>query len=159
MSYKPDILETYFPDLEELEKQDIARARIKVVDMMRRHHPELDFAPGSVLGDLLINPMTTFVAGMETAMGRFMSDLDLENVANNIIWNCPFVEGYLGNFSVYAHETLQGSGVIQLVFTKDEEVTLDRGVRFAFSDGADVYYLKLPYDGDLRVLPSTGTPE
>jgi len=154
----PDIIDTYFPDVDAIPTSDLRAAHSRVTDYLLRHHSDTDVAPGSVVGDLLVNPMATMVAGLEIAMGRFMSDLDLENVANNVIWNCQFVEGYLGNFAVYDATTLQGSGIVRLLFNTDKTITIPRGIRFVFADDKEVYYLSLPFDGDVRVLASSDVP-
>jgi hypothetical protein len=146
----------YLPDYAELTAAQLEGARERLVTFIASRFPDLDTRPNSIFGDLFIAPASYIVAALEVALGRFASDLDLENVSQGVIYNCDFVEKYLGNFAIYERETLQASGILRLVFNTDAAVTVDRGTRFQFGD--DVFNLFLPYDGPLKLLP-VGSPQ
>lgn len=134
-------------------------ARQRVIDWLRPYFPDIEMAPGSTLGDLYVSPCAAFVAAVEVAQGRFMSDLDLENVANNVIYSCDFVQRYLGNFAVYDVATLQSTGIVRLTFTSNTTRTLNKGVRFKFGTN-DEFSLRLPDSAtdDITLLPAGTIP-
>lgn len=150
-----DLISEYFPDIEELTPSQLASARAAVVDYLRPHFPEHDMSPGSVFGDAFISPFAAFFAALSVSQNRFMSDLDLENVAKGIIYSCGFVERYLGNFAVKDTSTLLSSGLVRLTFSEDKEYSLNKGVKFSFGSG-DIFYPRLPsmVTDSFRILPS-----
>ena len=150
-----DLITEYFPDLEELTPAQITEARGIVVDYLQPHFPDQDMAPGSVFGDSYVSPAAMFFAALTVSQNRFMSDLDLENVANGVIYSCTFVERYLGNFAVRDVTTLQSSGLVRLTFSADIEYSINKGVKFSFG-GDDVFYPRLPSmaTDSFRILPS-----
>jgi hypothetical protein len=154
-----DLITEYFPDIEELTSAQLAEARGLVVDYLQPHFPFQDMAPGSVFGDSYVSPAATFFAALTVSQNRFMSDLDLENVANGIVYSCTFVERYLGNFAVRDVTTLQSSGLVRLTFSADIPYTVNKGVKFSFG-GADVFYPRLPSmaTDSFRILPSGSVP-
>jgi len=157
MNY-PDILDIYFPEIGEIDKSRVLDTRARVVAYLARGWPDVDMSPGSVFGDTYIDPAAYLFAALETAMGRYMSDLDLENVAQGIIYNCDFVEKYLGNFVDSHNQYLKASGVVRLVFNTDKAYTLDRGIRFRTSetDITNNFSIRLPFPGDCEILPTDG---
>lgn len=155
-----DLITEYFPDIEELTPAQLAEARGIVVDYLQPHFPDQDMAPGSVFGDSYVSPAATFFAALTVSQNRFMSDLDLENVAAGVIYSCTFVERYLGNFAVREVTTLQSSGLVRLTFSADIEYTVNKGVKFSFG-GDDVFYPRLPSmsTDSFRILPSGSVPD
>jgi hypothetical protein len=117
-------------------------------------------APGSVFGDSYVSPAAVFFAALTVSQNRFMSDLDLENVANGVIYSCTFVERYLGNFAVRDVTTLQSSGLVRLTFSADIEYAINKGVKFSFGSD-DVFYPRLPSMATdaFRILPSGSVPD
>lgn len=144
-----DFITTYMPSTAEMDPATVRDTRNRLEKFVRIAFPDLDLNPNTVLGDLIITPQAYTLAAIETGMDRFMSDLNLGNVADNIIFNCDFVEKYLGNFAAYKTEYLQGSGVVRLVFNTNKEYVLDRHVKFSF-EGA-VFSIYLPYPGQFRI--------
>jgi hypothetical protein len=84
-------------------------------------------------------------------MDRFMSDLDLGNVANGNVYNCDFVGKYLSNFAVANSTELRSSGVIRLVFTREGTYILDRGRQFKIGDY--IFSIYLPNNGPFTIYP------
>jgi hypothetical protein len=152
----PDFISLYFPAIGELTEAEIKDARRRAEIFVKQFDPEVDTRPNTPFGDLHLNNLARFLASMEIAHGRFMSDLDLEQVANGVIYNCDFVSKYLKNFAVYEQETLGSSGVIRLTFCADEACVIDRRTRYQF--GSDTFELRLPHEGPLEVLPVGSTP-
>ncbi len=138
-----DLIAEYFPDIEELTPAQLEAARAAAVDYLRPHFPTHDMAPGSVFGDTYVSPIAAFIAALTVAQNRFMSDLDLENVAKGTIYSCNFVERYLGNFAVRDVTTLQSSGLVRLTFSTNDTFTVNKGVKFSFGSD-DVFYPRLP---------------
>lgn len=152
-----DFITTYFPDLAEIDQATLLSARERLDTVLKQKYPELDSRPNSVFGDLALSPYAHLIAAHEIAMGRFMSDLDLEQVANGVIYNCDFVKKYIQNFATVKQSTLQSSGVIRLIFCADANYTIDRRARFLFGDGNE-FTLRLANAGSLEVLSVGSLP-
>ena len=152
----PDIISTYFPALEDIPESDVLDARQRAELYLRRGWPELDMRPASPFGDWNLTPFAYLLAGLEVALGRFRSDLDLENVSKGVIYDCTFVTKFLKNFAVQERTTAMSSGVIRLTFNADKDFTIDRRARYQFGDG-NTFSLRMPYQGPFLIRP-VGTP-
>lgn len=146
-----DFIQTYMPSQLELTPAEVNDTRTRLEAFVRTSFPQLDLSPGTVMGDLIITPQAFTLTAVETGVERFMSDLDLGNVAEGIIFNCDFVEKYLHNFAADPTESLQGSGVVRLVFAENQTYILDRSVRFQF--GNSVYTMYLPFATAMTIYP------
>jgi hypothetical protein len=153
-----DLITTYFPEAASISSDTLLATRQRLDTFLKIKYPALDTRPNSVFGDLVLTPFTYLVASLEDAMGKFMSDLDLEQVANGVINNCDFVKKYLNNFAVVNQDTLQSSGVIRLTFCIDDAYTIDRRAKYQFGTGNE-FSLRLPNPGSLNVLPVGSIPE
>lgn len=144
-----DFINTYVPAFVELTPEEIADCRIRLETFARTMFPDVDTSPNTVIGDLVLTPQAHQVAALEKGLDRFMSDLDLGNVANNEIYNCDFVARYLNNFAVNTSYEAQSSGVVRLVFDTDKDYTLDRGTQFKI--GEYIFTLYLPHNGPFTI--------
>lgn len=149
----PNFISTYYPDLADIDSSTYRAARSRIETHLRRQFPDLDTKPNSVFGDLVLTPFAYMLAAHEEAMGRFMSDLDLENVAAGVIYNCDFVSKYLNNFAIVDRDNLFSTGIIRLTFCADSTYTIDRRTRFLFGTDNE-FTLRLPYDGHLEIKPT-----
>jgi hypothetical protein len=148
----------YYPNLDELSQVQLDDARAFVVQKLREKFEDVDLSPGTVTGDQVVAPLSEFLAAADLAFSRFMSDLDMGNVAENVIYSCPFVEGFLGNFSVYDNSNLQSIGVVRLTFSADTAVTLTRNTAFKFN-GDDEYRIRFTSaNGEYFNILPTSTP-
>jgi hypothetical protein len=152
-----DFINTYFPDVADVTQEQLLSARQRLDTILKQKYPSLDTRPNSVFGDLGLSPYAYLVACHEIAMDRFMSDLDLEQVANGIVYNCDFVRKYIQNFATVDQTTLKSSGVIRLVFCVDDSYTIDRRARFIFNTENE-FTLRLANPGSLDVLPVGSVP-
>lgn len=148
-----NFITTYVPDFSELTQEKLYETRERLVDYVRVKFDDIDLNPNTVVGDLIITPQTYTIAALETGMERFMSDLDLGNVAEDIIWNCDFVSQYIKNFGVSQEDSLKPSGVVRLVFTSDKTYTLDRSVKFSLGDENQLFSIYLPNMGAFTIYP------
>lgn len=148
-----NLIETYMPDFSELTQEELYDTRERLEQYIRVKFDDIDLDPNTVVGDLIISPQTYTIAALEKGLSRFTSDLDLGNVANDVIWNCDFVEQYLKNFGVDNTGELKPSGVIRLVFTENKTYILDRSVKFAFGSESNVFSAYLPNLGPYYILP------
>lgn len=136
-----NFISTYMPSFAEIPAEEVSDTRERLVNYIRQGFPEMDISPNTVVGDLVVTPMSFTVSALETGLDRFMSDLNLANVADDVIYNCDFVEAYLHNFNVTPAAQLQPSGVVRLVFSQNKDYYLDRSIRFSFNDAVfSVYY-------------------
>ena len=152
-----DFINTYFPDVADVDQASLLSARQRLDTILKQKYPNLDTRPNAVFGDLGLSPYAYLVACHEIAMERFMSDLDLEQVANGVIYNCDFVKKYIQNFATVDQTTLKSSGVIRLVFCADNSYTIDRRARYIF-DTNNEFTLRLANPGSLDVLPVGSVP-
>lgn len=83
-----DLISTYYPALADIPAASIRAARERIVNYLQAAHPELDTRPNTPFGDLYITPAAEDMAAKEVAWGRVLSDLDLQNVADGIVYNC-----------------------------------------------------------------------
>lgn len=144
-----DFVNVYMPAYVELEPEAVRDTRTRLCSFIASGFPEIETSPSTVTGDLLVTPQAYTIAAIETGMDRFMSDLDLGNVANGVVYNCDFVSQYLGNFAAKPGEGMQASGVVRLVFSKNKDYVLDRSLRFAAESG--VFSMYMPYVGPFKV--------
>ena len=129
-----DFISTYVPAFVELTAEEVSDCRERLATLFSTMFHDIDTAPNTVTGDLILTPQAYQIAALEKGMDRFMSDLDLGNVANGNVYNCDFVGKYLSNFAVANSTELRSSGVIRLVFTRESTYILDRGRQFKIGD-------------------------
>jgi len=146
-----DFVAAYFPAIRDITSEQIQSARGRAEAWLRTGFPDEDLRPNSVMGDRVLTPGAHLLAGVEVALQRMASDLDLENVGDGIVFNCPFVTRFLANFGVTGRDSLPSRGVVRLVFNADTAVDLDRSTQFQF--GTEVFSLSLPFPGLLQILP------
>lgn len=127
----------YYPAVAELTPAQIAAARAEEVAELRPAMPDVDLSPGTPTGDFVITPLALRRAVVNEAHSRFMSDLNLGNVAEGLIYSCEFVKAYLGNFGVYDVENLRAFGLVRLTFSSPNAVNVERTIRFRFSTDDD----------------------
>lgn len=153
-----DFIDIYFPDVADIDTATLVSVRQRLDVFLKKKYPDVDTRPDSMFGDLVLAPLTHLVAAWEIAMGRFMSDLDLEQVSKGVIFNCDFVKKFIENFATVDQTTLKSSGVIRLVFCVDAAFTIDRRARYLFGDDNE-FTLRLPHPGAAFILPVGSTPE
>lgn len=127
----------YYPDLTALSDAQVAASRAAVVAALQPLMPDIDLSPGTPTGDFVITPLAVHRAAADTASSRLMSDLDLNNVAEGLIYSCDFVKAYLGNFAVYDVENLRASGLVRLSFSSAVGRVIPKTIRFRFGTGDD----------------------
>lgn len=147
--------EEYFPSLGELTAEQNADARAKTVASLQPAMPDISLVPGTPTGDCVVTIAGACRAAIDEATSRFMSDLNLDNVANGVIYSCNFVRAFLGNFAVYDVENLKAFGIVRLTFTSPEAREISRTVRFRFGT-ADDWSIKVaePSSSVIDVLPA-----
>jgi hypothetical protein len=150
--------EEYFPDIDALTASTLADAREMVVRILQPSMPDVDLSPGTPTGDLVVSVLGAHRAAAQEANSRLMSDLNLENVANGIIFSCNFVRAYLGNFGVYDVENLRAAGLVRLTYSSPVARTLPLAIRFRFGN-TDDYHLVAADSGSSHIrLLAAGVP-
>ena len=150
------LLEDYLPATTDITAAAAADVRARLAALWLQADPDADVRPNTVIGDRILTPAAYTIAAVEEAMRRFMSDLDPDNVAQGIIWNCPFVSQFLGYFGVYALPEARGTGTVRLVFSSNAQIDLDRGLRFRTAAGEPELSLWLPNDGPMSLVRAAG---
>lgn len=146
-----NLIDTYFPEAGSIPAADLRLAREQVVAYLRPVFSDEDLAPGSVVGDSVVSILAHWLAARRISMDRFTSDLDPANVADNVIWSCPFVERYLDNFGVYDVDNLTGGGRVRLLFDREQTFVFDRSTTFRFNSD-DLFTPHLNEKDELRVV-------
>lgn len=144
-----DFINTYMPAPIELDSDTLYETRRRLVMYCQTVAPDVETNPNTVLGDLIVTPQTYVIAAIENGLDKFMSDLDLENIANGNINNCEFVSKYLNLFATDSTDRLKASGMIRIIITKDQRYVLDRGLRF--TTGSHIFSLYLPNMGPFTI--------
>jgi len=151
----PIDLLTYFPSYADIPDSAVQSMRQRLATLHHQFWPDIDARPGSPFGDQALTPIAYLLAAAEIACGRVLSDADLGNVAQGIIYNCDWVREYLKNFAITEAATLQASGIVRLTFTTNQDYLIDRRARYNFS--GNIFNLRLPFDGPLQIR-AVGTP-
>jgi len=149
----------YYPDLEAVPAEDMALARTFVTTKLQAAFPDVDLSPGTPTGDLVVSVLAMFVAASDIASYRFMSDLQLANVAQGIIYSCDFVSKYLDNFGVRDTTNLRGGGMCRFVFNSPDQVVIPKATRVAFNqNNGESFTLRLvSADSEGITLLAAGT--
>jgi hypothetical protein len=142
----------------EITREELAASHEKLRNWISvNFDTELDTRPGSVFGDLNINPEAFIQASSEKALTNFCSDLDLANAANGKIFNCDFVSSYLENFASKNFSDITSSGTIRLVFSDPSYREIDKGLQFRILN--QVFLPRVYSDGPIKILSPGQTPE
>lgn len=148
----------YMPAFAELSAEAVQDARTRLESRVRQAWPEADTRPNSVLGDLAITRGAYIIAALEEALRRFRSDLNLQNAANGVIYDCDFVQMLLENYGTQLRGSQYVHGVIRVITDGSETLELPRMLRFQFRDG-DELQMQLPLSGGMYLLPPGSTPD
>lgn len=127
----------YLPQLEDLSEAELTAAREKVVQELQPVMGDVDLSPGTPTGDFVVSALAYYRAAAEVANGRLMSDLNLANVADGLIYSCDFVAAYLGNFAVYDVDNLRAAGLVRLTYTSAAAREIAKATRFRFGTTDD----------------------
>lgn len=136
-----DIINTYVPATPDLEASYVASVRRRLDSYAADAFPDVAHSPGTAIGDLVITPQSYIIAAIENGINNFASDLNLSNVANDIIYNCDFVKEYLKNFIPEDVKSLRSSGTVRIVFNTDSDFILDRSTQFRINGSIFTIYL------------------
>lgn len=154
------LLENYLPAPADVPAEQVLAARNLLTVLWGLYLPDVDTRPNSVIGDSFFAGAAPVMAAADIAVERLLSDLDPEQVANNIIYDCSVVEKFLANFGVYAPASIGTAGYVRLVFNVIPPTgswELPRHLRFRFSDSTVEYSIRLPQVGPL-ILRAPGYP-
>lgn len=143
------------PAIEELEANDILEVRDRLVTYLKTN-PEfrdIDMRPNSVIGDLIMSPLSHIMAALEIGMNRITSDIDLANISQGTIYNCDFVKNYLDNFGQGQVYEYPSTGIVQLTYGDPTTKLLDYGTKFMFAgdNGADYIYELIDVENNLTL--------
>lgn len=147
-----DFITSYMPDYAELEQTVVYDTRTRLVNYIQVKFDDVDLTPNTVVGDLIVSPQAFTMASIEEGLSRFMSDLNLGNLAANTIFNCDFARTWISNFVNADTLSLRASGVARLTFDKNANVVLDRGTQFRFNND-NIFTIYLPGNGPFYIYP------
>lgn len=151
-----NFITTYMPDYAELQQTAVYDARTRLSNYIQVKFSDVDVTPNTVVGDLIVSPQAYTLAAIEEGLSRFMSDLNLGNLAANTVFNCDFARTWVKNFVNEDTVSLRASGVVRLEFSKNEHVVLDRGTQFRFNN-TSIFTIYLPNNGPFLIYPVGST--
>lgn len=152
-----NLIEDYLPAYEELAQEDLYSTRERLVNYINTKFNDIDTVPNTVIGDLIVTPQAYTITAIEEGLNRILSDLNAENIANGIIYNCEFAKNWMSNFVNGPMFYKPASGVIRLYFSEAKNIVIDRSTQFKI--GNDIFTLYLPYQGQFTTyLPGTSVP-
>lgn len=146
-----DFINSYMPAAAELSQETLYDTRERLEEYFRSIAPDIETNPNTVIGDLIITPQAYMMAAIEQGMDRLLSDMQLENVASGLIYNCEFVSEWLKNFAVDTTYLLKPSGVIRIIFSENKKYEVDRHT--TFKDGEQIFSCYMPNTGLFTVYP------
>lgn len=111
--------------------QDVEQ-RLRVI--LKKEWPDLDTAPTSIFGDLILTPAARLSAFIEQTTQCVLSDLDLENAINGVICDCDFLQAYLKGLGVTSLADVNTNGIVRISFNEDATYTFDQGELLLFND-------------------------
>lgn len=150
-------LDAYTPAIADVPEDRVLAVRARLETWLKQGWPDLDTRPNSVYGDLALTPLAYQVAASEIAAERVISDLDLEQVAKGVIYDCDVVRNFLRNFAAVERDNLKATGSLRLTFSNNLQRTIDRRSLYLF--GSDnIFTLRLPGPGHLEILPVGSVP-
>jgi hypothetical protein len=149
--------DAYTPAVADIPEARVMAVRTRLETWLKQGWPDLDTRPNSVYGDLALTPLAYQVAAAEIAAERVISDLDLEQVANNVIWNCDVVRQFLRNFAAVERDNLKATGTLRLTFSTNVSRTIDRSTLYLFGT-ENIFTLRLPGTGHLSILTVGSVP-
>lgn len=115
MAFNIDI-GSYLPDQDNL-PADKVNASVELSKALARiAFPDLDVRINTPFFDLFIAPAARERAAQEIALGRLLSDMDLANIREGIVYNCDFVEQYLSSLGVGPDRIVPATGVLLIQF-------------------------------------------
>jgi hypothetical protein len=150
-------LDSYTPATTDIPQDRVLAVRERLEARLKEGWPDLDTRPASVYGDLALTPLAYQIAGAEIAAERMISDLDLEQVANGVIYNCDVVRNFLRNFAAVSRDNLKATGTIRLTFSTNVARTIDRRTMYLFGTDS-IFTLRLAGTGHLAILPVGDVP-
>ena len=147
-------LADYLPGPEVLDPADVQAARSRLEQCVKSWWPELDTRPGSVFGDLHLTPLATMLASLEDAQRQRDRDTDLEAISRGLVTDVNLAKTFLANFGVTETSAAKSSGLVRMVFSVNQEVSLDPDMRF--QAGSNLFNV-VTKDGASLVVKPTGT--
>lgn len=147
-------LADYLPGPEVLDPSAVQAARARLEQCVRSWWPELDTRPGSVFGDLHLTPLATLLASLEDALRQRDRDTDLEAISRGLVTDPDLARSFLANFGVTETSATKSHGLARMVFSVNQEVSLDPDVRFQAGSGLFNVVTK---DGAALVIKPSGT--
>lgn len=121
---------SYAPALEDIPQAEFYAEWELLTASTRAAFPDLDTRPGTPFADLFLIPAAKQRAAMRTAAERMLSDLDLANIQEGIVYNCDFVEAYLNSLGVGAERVVPATGVLLLQFSSEGPFELKSSALF-----------------------------
>lgn len=146
-----DFIQSYMPAAAELSQETLYDTRERLEAYCKSIAPDIETNPNTVIGDLIITPQTYVLAAIEQGMDRLLSDMQLENVASGVIYNCDFVAEWLKNFAVDTTYLLKPSGVVRVIFSTNKKYEIDRHT--TFTTGTQIFSCYMPNTGLFTVYP------
>jgi hypothetical protein len=144
------ITENYLPPVSDISAGEALAMRTILEQNLQILFADVDMRPNTPLGDLFISPAARLLTAVSVAQDRLQSDLNLENAANGIVYDCPFVENLIQNVGAMQNSVTLSYGVLRLVFPDDSPITLDRSTTFTTASGHS-YQIRLPENGPFYV--------
>lgn len=156
MDTKTQIVESYFPDIDDLDVKELQAQRAHLEAFLRQYYPDLDMRPNTPFGDLFLSPATTLKVAMEAALVGILKDMDLTNLEAGIVGNCDFAEMFLANFGDFERKSVGSYGFVRLVFSENTYISIPGHTRFKFgtNESDNEFTAVRPYQGELRFYPA-----
>lgn len=119
---------------------------IQIVNYIRERikqlNPEIDIRPGSVVSDLLINPIVSVLENYTTTQNSILNQQSLQDL--DLISEIE-MDAIASNFLITRISGTKAAGSIKLFFNDPRTMTIPKGTRFSDSTGNLVFETAITY--------------
>lgn len=153
--------DAYIPPMSEVPVESVSSARDTISTDIKAQWPDVETSPKTTVGDLVVTPLAYQKSAYALGLGYLLSDLNLANVANGVVKDCEFVQGFINDFGVNGESySTKDSGIMRMFFTKNARVELDRSLKFGTTTSTEnnEFRLYLPYEGNLYIFEAGSNP-
>jgi hypothetical protein len=119
---------------------------VEIVNYIRERiqqlNPEIDIRPGSVVSDLLINPLVSILEDYTSKQDLILNNQSLEDLT---LISEDAMDAIAANFLVERNTGVHATGTIVLYFNEPRTLTIPSGSQFSDSTGSIVFETSINY--------------
>jgi len=103
-----------------------------IIEQLKSANPAMDTRPGSVLRDLLVNPLALVLEGYQQDHKRMLERQTVSNIGS---LSEDELDAVASNFLISRNKGTKSTGYVRLYFSSPKAFTIPKGARFKTADG------------------------